>query len=120
MTTRFLYKSHSKMISFSDDPRLPPIPSRLALTKLFLELELFTPALLVLTGIMAADDEEVEAWYLEGWCFFMMAEMAHEQGGTMDELSWETLAQDSRDCLETCKTVSLTKYPTPLFSTSGD
>ncbi|EIM90916.1 TPR-like protein [Stereum hirsutum FP-91666 SS1] len=91
----------------NDDPRLPPIPSRLALTKLFLELELFTPALLVLTGIMAADDEEVEAWYLEGWCFFMMAEMAHEQGGTMDELSWETLAQDSRDCLETCKTLHM-------------
>lgn len=102
------HNSYSIVHSFPDDPRLPPISSRLSLTKLFLELELFTPALLVLTGIMAADDEEVEAWYLEGWCFFMMAEMAHEQGGTMDELSWESLAQDARDCLETCKTVSAT------------
>jgi hypothetical protein len=88
-----------------DDPRLPPIASRLSLTKLFLELSLFTPALMVLQGIMASDDEEVEAWYLEGWCFFLMAEQARERGGKLDDLTWEELARDSRDCLETCKTV---------------
>lgn len=88
-----------------DDPQLPPIASRLNLTKLFLELSLFTPALMVLQGIMASDDEEVEAWYLEGWCFFLMAEQARERGGKLDELTWEELAKDSRDCLETCKTV---------------
>ena len=88
-----------------DDPQLPPIASRLSLTKLFLELSLFTPALMVLQGIMASDDEEVEAWYLEGWCFFLMAEQAREQGGKLDELTSEELARDSRDCLETCKTV---------------
>jgi hypothetical protein len=54
---------------------------------------------------MASDDEEVEAWYLEGWCFFLMAEQAREHGGKLDELTWEELARDSRDCLETCKTV---------------
>ena len=88
-----------------DDPKLPPISSRLNLTRIFLELSLFTPALMVLQGIMASDDEEVEAWYLEGWCFFLMAEQARERGGKLDELAWEELARDSRDCLETCKTV---------------
>ncbi|KAF8273234.1 hypothetical protein EI94DRAFT_1769314 [Lactarius quietus] len=87
----------------ADDPRLPPPASRLNLTKLFLELSLFTPALMVLQGIMASDDEEVEAWYLEGWCFFLMSEQAREQGGKLEELTWEELARDSRDCLETCK-----------------
>ncbi|KAI0001420.1 hypothetical protein BJV74DRAFT_818500 [Russula compacta] len=91
----------------ADDPQLPPIASRLNLTKLFLELSLFTPALMVLQGIMASDDEEVEAWYLEGWCFFLMAEQAREQGGKLDELTWEELARDSRDCLETCKTLHI-------------
>ncbi|RPD60083.1 TPR-like protein [Lentinus tigrinus ALCF2SS1-7] len=86
-----------------DDPRLPPIPSRLAIVKLFLELSLYTPALLVLQGIMATDDQEVEAWYLEGWCFFLMAEQAQENGGKLDELTWEELARDARDCLETCQ-----------------
>ena len=54
---------------------------------------------------MAADDEEVEAWYLEGWCFFLMAEQAHETSGTFDEVPWEDLARDARDCLETCQMV---------------
>ncbi|KAI0775219.1 TPR-like protein [Trametes elegans] len=88
-----------------DDLRVPPIPSRLSLVRLFLELELYPPALLVLQGIMATDDQEVEAWYLEGWCFFLMAEQAHEKGGKLDELTWEDLARDARDCLETCQMV---------------
>ena len=94
-----------------DDPKMPPIASRLNLTKLFIELSLFTPALMALQGIMASDDEEVEAWYLEGWCFFLMAEQAREHGGKLDELTWEELARDSRDCLETCKTVRLLDTP---------
>ena len=77
--------------------------------KLFLELALYTPALLVLQGVMAADDQEVEAWYLEGWCFFLMAEQAKGNGGKLDELTWEELARDARDCLETCQVVL--RYP---------
>jgi hypothetical protein len=90
----------------TDDPKLPPIPTRLALVKIFLELALFTPALLVLHGIMASDDQEVEAWYLEGWCFFLMSEQAQENGGKLDELTWQELATDARDCLATCEVVS--------------
>ncbi|KAH9838479.1 uncharacterized protein C8Q71DRAFT_832634 [Rhodofomes roseus] len=86
-----------------DDVSLPPISSRLSLVRLFLELSLFEPALLVLQGVMAVDDQEVEAWYLQGWCFFLMAEQAQESGGKLDELAWEELARDSRDCLETCQ-----------------
>jgi len=52
------------------NPQLPPLPSRIALVKLFIELALLHPALDVLQGILATDDEEVEAWYLEGWRAF--------------------------------------------------
>ncbi|EIW57553.1 uncharacterized protein TRAVEDRAFT_169445 [Trametes versicolor FP-101664 SS1] len=105
-----------------DDSRLPPIPSRLALVKLFLELALYTAALLVLQGIMAADDQEVEAWYLEGWCFFLMAEQAQENGGKLDELGWEELARDARDCLETCQMLHVTQeHPDrPLLEHVGE
>ncbi|KAK7691030.1 hypothetical protein QCA50_006133 [Cerrena zonata] len=101
----------------ADDSRLPPIPTRLALVRLFLELSLFTPALLVLQGIMAFDDQEVEAWYLEGWCFFLMAEQAQETGGKLDDLTWQDLARDARDCLETCQTLHINQeHPdTPLL-----
>ncbi|KAJ7639872.1 hypothetical protein DFH06DRAFT_1001372 [Mycena polygramma] len=100
-----------------DDPKLPPIPTRLALVKLFLELALFTPALLVLHGIMSSDDQEVEAWYLEGWCFFMMSEQAQENGGKLDELTWQELATDARDCLATCEVLHTNEgHPdTPLL-----
>ncbi|KAF8199620.1 hypothetical protein BJ912DRAFT_949700 [Pholiota molesta] len=86
-----------------DDPKLPTIPVRITLVRLFLELSLYTPALLVLHGITSTDDQEVEAWYLEGWCFYLMAEQAQENGGTIDELTWQELGKDSRDCLETCQ-----------------
>ena len=85
---------------------MPLIPARLALVKLFIELSLYTPALLVLHGIMSSDDQEVEAWYLEGWCFHLMSEQAQESGGSIDGLTWQELAKDSRDCLETCQVVS--------------
>ncbi|KAI0316411.1 TPR-like protein [Amylostereum chailletii] len=100
----------------TDDPRLPPISSRLSLTKLFLELELYGPALLVLQGVMAVDDEEVEAWYLEGWCYFLMAEQAHETGGKLDDTPWEELARGARDSLERCKLLHIhQEHPdTPL------
>ena len=88
---------------------MPPIPARLVLVKLFIELSLYTPALLVLHGIMSSDDQEVEAWYLEGWCFYLMSEHAKESGGSIDGLTWQELAKDSRDCLETCQVVSYKK-----------
>ncbi|KIY44158.1 TPR-like protein [Fistulina hepatica ATCC 64428] len=88
-----------------DHPKIPPISTRLALVKMFLELSLFSPALLVLQSIMASNDQDVEAWYLEGWCFYLMAENAKENGGQLEEISWQDLAQDARDSLETCRTL---------------
>lgn len=87
---------------------------------MFLELECFEEALVVLTGIIDEDDQEVEAWYLEGWCLFLMAEKMFDAGGAGDgtkvegsgeegeeggEVSAEGFARDARDCLETCRAV---------------
>jgi hypothetical protein len=91
-----------------DDNALPPFSTRLSLTRLFIEISQFTSALVILQGIIASDDQDVEAWYLEGWCFYLMGEKKKE-GERIDgaeELSWQELEQDARDCLETCKTVS--------------
>lgn len=100
------YMESGLMVSL-EDPKVPPVSTRLSIVKLFLELSLYAPALLVLQGIMAADDQDVEAWYLEGWCFFIMSEQAQENGGTLDDLTWQELARDSRDCLETCRVVCI-------------
>ncbi|KAF9514937.1 hypothetical protein BS47DRAFT_1376401 [Hydnum rufescens UP504] len=76
-----------------DDPRIPPLPTRLSLTRRFLELSLFSQALSLIQSILASDDEEIDAWYLQGWCFFLMGEQVKETG--------ENIA---RDCLEACRT----------------
>jgi hypothetical protein len=60
--------------------------------------------------ILASDDENVDAWYLQGWCFFLMAQQVKETGTNIEELDWIELAQDSRDCLETCQNVSCHLY----------
>lgn len=59
---------------------------------------------------MASDDQLVEAWYLEGWCFYMMAEQAKTTPEEkLQDLSWEELARDARDCLETCVTLHMSQ-----------
>jgi hypothetical protein len=68
---------------------------------------MFKEALIVLTGVIATDDQEVEAWYLEGWCFMLMGEDAKEHEKEVEGLSWKELAQDARDCLDTCVSVSM-------------
>jgi hypothetical protein len=65
---------------------------------------------------MSLDDQDVEAWYLEGWCFYLMAEQAQENGGTLDELTWQELGKDARDCLETCQVVGSDKHLVDAFS----
>ena len=107
--TRFMDPMHSSVLRdryHLDSPAMPALPLRLSLTRMFLELSLYTPALTILTGVLATDDQEVEGWYLEGWCFFLMAEQAREAKTNVEGLSWEELARDARDCLETCELVS--------------
>ena len=97
-----------------DDAQVPAVSARLSLVRLFLELVLYKEALSVLTGIIMTDDQEVEAWYLEGWCFMLMAEDAKEKGIKVEDLSWDELARDARDCLETCKHVN--PHPSPSIN----
>ena len=88
------------------DPLTPIVPTRLSLTRLMLELSAYKEALIVLTGIIETDDQEVEAWYLEGWCFLLMSEDAKTKGVEVEGLPWTDLAQDARDCLDTCVNAS--------------
>ncbi|KAJ1300064.1 hypothetical protein OPQ81_002546 [Rhizoctonia solani] len=100
------------------DTRIPEGETRLQLAKLMLELGLNGDALEIIAGVVAEDDQDVEAWYLEGWCLWGMAERVkagerledgtkekgkEKQEVSDDELGWEELARDARDCLETCK-----------------
>jgi len=67
---------------------------------------------------VASGDQEVEAWYLEGWAFCLMAELVHESpNGELEDggLTWEELVKDARDRLETCRNVGGLEMIFPLY-----
>ncbi|KAI8142052.1 hypothetical protein BJV82DRAFT_517295 [Fennellomyces sp. T-0311] len=84
------------------DPSIPIYDSRLALTRLLLELGMFEHAFTVLEGLQKENDQVVDLWYLYGWAYYCLGE---EENRPVDERQghWE----DSRDCLETAVKVSI-------------
>ncbi|KAI6133444.1 hypothetical protein EDD17DRAFT_1690162 [Pisolithus thermaeus] len=88
-----------------------PIPVRIARAKLLLECGAYSDALSLLEGVLATDDANVEGWYLMGWSWWLLAERRKEGDTTVaqnlgedgEQLEWQDMARDSRDCLETCR-----------------
>ncbi|KAL1964680.1 hypothetical protein VTN77DRAFT_6706 [Rasamsonia byssochlamydoides] len=62
-----------------EDPNVPDFPSRISLSRLLMEVQMENEALEVLERLILEDDESVEAWYLGGWCLYLLAEKEKEQ-----------------------------------------
>ncbi len=62
-----------------EDPGVPDFPTRISLARLLMEAELEEDALEVLERLVGEDDSSVEAWYLGGWCLFLMSEKRKEE-----------------------------------------
>lgn len=90
-----------------------PIQTRIARAKLLLECGAYPDALALLEGVLATDDGNIEGWYLMGWAWWLLAERKKdgdisataELGEDGQQLEWQDMARDARDCLETCQTV---------------
>jgi hypothetical protein len=69
-------------------------------------------ALRVLERLVTDDDQSVEAWYLGGWCLFILGEKLREAKGQQQEKNgdgektatpeWQTAWNSSRRWLSTC------------------
>lgn len=57
-----------------EDPRVPPFPSRVALTRLLMECEMEEKAVEVCERLVLEDDSSVEAWYLGGFAQYTFGE----------------------------------------------
>ena len=57
-----------------EDPTIPDFPVRISLARLLMEVNLELEALEVLERLILEDDQSVEAWYLGGWCLYLLAE----------------------------------------------
>ncbi|KAH7884753.1 hypothetical protein F5I97DRAFT_1891871 [Phlebopus sp. FC_14] len=90
-----------------------PVPTRVSRAKLLLECGAYPDALSLLEGVLATDDANVEGWYLMGWAWWLIAErrkegdvtVSHGLSGEGEEMEWQDMARDARDCLETCLTL---------------
>ena len=54
--------------------RTPDFATRISLSRLLMEADMSTEALRVLETLIAEDDGSVEAWYLGGWCLYLLAQ----------------------------------------------
>ncbi|KAK1149396.1 hypothetical protein N8T08_006619 [Aspergillus melleus] len=57
-----------------DDLTIPDFATRISLTRLLMEVTMELEALEVLERLILEDDQSVEAWYLGGWCLYLLAE----------------------------------------------
>ncbi|KAJ5567416.1 hypothetical protein N7535_006722 [Penicillium sp. DV-2018c] len=57
-----------------EDPKVPDFALRISLARLLMEVTMEFEALEVLERLILEDDQSVEAWYLGGWCLFLLAE----------------------------------------------
>jgi Tfp pilus assembly protein PilF len=87
-----------------EDPHVPDFPIRISLSRLLMEAEMEEEAIEVLERLVAEDDSSVEAWYLGGWCLYLLAERQQSQanGSADGEVSDSTkdLLQRSRRWLQ--------------------
>ncbi|KAI9814427.1 MAG: NAD-dependent histone deacetylase sir2 [Pycnora praestabilis] len=87
-----------------EDPSVPEFPTRVSLARLLIESEMEQEAMDVLERLVEEDDSSVEAWYLGGWCLYIMGEKRRKDPsdpkveGT-DE--WKEIWRSGRDWLET-------------------
>ncbi|KAL8903243.1 MAG: hypothetical protein Q9207_004054 [Kuettlingeria erythrocarpa] len=56
------------------DEGVPEFPARISLSRLLMEVEMENEAMEVLERLIEEDDTSIEAWYLGGWCMFLIAE----------------------------------------------
>lgn len=86
---------------------IPDFPTRISLARLLMEAELEVEALDVIERLVGEDDQSVEAWYLGGWCLWLMASNAADAAENGDDSEQanearKVLLMSSREWLRNC------------------
>ncbi|KAJ5280993.1 hypothetical protein N7478_006365 [Penicillium angulare] len=68
-----------------EDPKVPDFAVRISLARLLMEVTLELEALDVLERLILEDDQSVEAWYLGGWCLYLLAEKQEAPKSVQDD-----------------------------------
>ncbi|KAF7550451.1 hypothetical protein G7Z17_g5708 [Cylindrodendrum hubeiense] len=81
-------------------PAIPEFATRIGLSRLLMESELEDEALQVLERLITDDDTSVEAWYLGGWCLYIIGEKARPTAGDDWKSTWKSSRQWLTQCLK--------------------
>ena len=96
-----------------EDSGVPDFPARISLARLLMEVEAEEEALDVVKRLVQEDDQSVEAWYLGGWCLYLIGEkrkkvaedaVMHDetQEQEKEEEYYQTSLIESREWLKAC------------------
>ncbi|KAI1137019.1 TPR domain-containing protein [Hypoxylon sp. FL0543] len=86
-----------------EDPAVPDFPSRVALARLLMEVEMEQEAIEVLERLVGEDDQSVEVWYLGGWGLYVMGEKQKAGKSGESEEDWKASWISSRVWLNQCQ-----------------
>ena len=83
---------------------VPDFATRISLARSLMEVEMEENAIEVLERLVGEDDGSVEAWYLGGWCLYLLGTKSRHGGKQNhndgeEENEWRTLMASSRDWL---------------------
>ena len=89
-----------------EDDAVPDFATKISLSRLLMEAMMETHAMEVLNRLVLEDDQSIEAWYLGGWCQYLVAERSRaDQGGKIGSADvsedLEALLKASRHWLKT-------------------
>ena len=79
-----------------EDTAVPDFSTRISLARLLMEVEMEEEALEVVERLVGEDDQSIEAWYLGGWCLYLLGQKKeqrqhHEEGAdSMDHVPTES------------------------------
>ncbi|USW48014.1 Putative tetratricopeptide-like helical domain superfamily [Septoria linicola] len=78
-----------------EDPAVPDFPTKVSLARLLMEADLESEAMEVLHRLIQEDDQSVEAWYLGGWCQYLLAERTQANAGAGNGEAMDTGASSA-------------------------
>ena len=78
---------------------VPDFPTRISLVRLLMEAELEELALEVVERLVGEDDQSIEAWYLGGWCLWLLG---YKEGEAVYAEDQKALLMSSREWLRNC------------------
>ena len=79
---------------------LPDFATRISLSRLLMEVNMSESALSILERLISEDDSSVEAWYLGGWCLYLLAQGKKPQNEKAHSTEDATMNGDNSEVTE--------------------